>query len=131
MAFTATEIIDRPADQVWRVLTDWSRAPEWMPGVAAVRVDGDTLRFTARGRERTSEITDVRPGSAVTLTSVQGGVRAAYTYTVSPGEVTTVTLAATLSIAGPWRLAAPALRALVRRTDGGQLVAFKRVVEGS
>jgi carbon monoxide dehydrogenase subunit G len=33
---------------VWRVLTDWSRAAQWLPGVEAVRVDGDTLWFTAR-----------------------------------------------------------------------------------
>jgi uncharacterized protein YndB with AHSA1/START domain len=132
MAFTATEIIDRPADQVWQVLTDWSRAPEWMPGVAAARVDGDTLRFTARGRERTSEITDLRPGTSVTLTSVQGGVRAAYTYEVAAaGPATTVTLVATLATSGPWRLAAPMLRVLVRRADGGQLTALKRVIESS
>lgn len=132
MAFTATEIIDRPADQVWQVLTDWSRAAEWMPGVAAVRVDGDTLWFTARGRERSSEITDVRPGSSVTLTSVQGGVHAAYKYTVvASGASTATTLVATLATSGPWRLAAPLLRVLVKRADGGQLAALKRVIESS
>ncbi len=129
-AFAVTQVIDRPVDQVWRVLTDWSRAPEWMSGVDGVRVVGDTLHFVARGRERTSAITDVRPGESVTLTSVQGGVRADYTYTVADAAAgTEATLVASVVARGPWRLAAPMLRVVIRRADGGQLAALKRLVE--
>jgi len=129
-AFAVTQVIDRPADQVWQVLTDWSRAPEWMGGVDEVRVVGATLHFVARGRERTSEITDVRPGESLTLTSVQGGVRADYRYTVAGESAgTRATLVASVAVRGPWRLAAPVLRVLIRRTDGGQLAALKRLVE--
>jgi uncharacterized membrane protein len=130
-AFTATQIIDRPADTVWRVLTDWHRAPDWMAGVDSVTAVGDhTLRFVARKRERTSEITALQPGESITLTSVQGGVRANYTYSVTAeGGTTRATLVADVTTKPLWRPVAPALRALIRRTDGGQLDALKRLVE--
>jgi uncharacterized membrane protein len=130
-AFTATQIIDRPADTVWRVLTDWHRAPDWMAGVDSVTAVGDhTLRFVARKRERTSEITALHPGESITLTSVQGGVRANYTYSVTAeGGTTRATLVADVTTKPLWRPVAPALRALIRRTDGGQLDALKRLVE--
>jgi uncharacterized protein YndB with AHSA1/START domain len=131
VAFTATQDIDRPADTVWRVLTDWHHAPDWMSGVDSVTpVDDTTLRFVARKRERTSEITAVRPGESITLTSVQGGVRAVYTYSVEPvGAATRATLVADVTTTPLWRPVAPALRALIRRADRGQLDALKRLVE--
>lgn len=130
-AFVATEDIDRPAETVWRVLTDWRRAPAWMSGVDSVAHDGgSTLRFVARKRERTSEIAAVRPGESITLTSAQGGVRAAYTYTLEPaGDTTRATLVADVTTNPLWRPMAPALRAVIRRADGGQLVALKKLVE--
>jgi uncharacterized protein YndB with AHSA1/START domain len=134
-AFVATQVIDRPAETVWRVLTDWHRMPDWMPGVDSVRAaggaePGTTLRFVARKRERTSEVTAVRPGESITLTSVQGGVRADYTYTVeAAGGTTRATLVADVTTGALWRPVAPALRALIRRTDGGQLDALKKVIE--
>jgi uncharacterized protein YndB with AHSA1/START domain len=36
-AFVATETIARPVETVWRILTDWDRAPDWMPGVEQAR----------------------------------------------------------------------------------------------
>lgn len=134
-AFLVAEVIDRPAETVWSVLTDWRRAPDWMSGVDGVREaggtePGTTLRFVARKRERTSEVTAVRPGESITLTSVQGGVRADYTYSVEPAEGTTrATLVADVTAGGLWRAFAPALRAMIRRTDGGQLAALKRLIE--
>jgi uncharacterized protein YndB with AHSA1/START domain len=133
-AFTASQVIDRPAETVWRVLTDWHRAADWMAGVDSVTpVDDTTLRFVARKRERTSEITAVRPGESITLTSVQGGVRADYTYSVEAvgtnRTTTRATLVADVTTKPLWRPMAPALRALIRRTDGGQLDALKRLVE--
>jgi uncharacterized protein YndB with AHSA1/START domain len=131
-AFVATETIARPVETVWRVLTDWNRAPDWMPGVEAARADGDTLRFRARGKERASRISAVEPGRSITLTSVQGGVRADYRYAITPaGTGTRTTLTADCEFSGLWRLAGPALRGLIRRTDGGQLAALKRLIEST
>jgi uncharacterized protein YndB with AHSA1/START domain len=132
-AFTRSRVVDAPADEVWRRLTDWDRAAGWL-GVDAIRADGPTevgttLRFTTRGKEHTSRITAVAPGRSITLRSQQGGVTADYTYAVAadPGG-TRVTLTADVGTRGAWRLAAPMIRAAIRRTDSGQLDALEREV---
>jgi uncharacterized protein YndB with AHSA1/START domain len=128
-AFRTTREIGRPAAEVWRQLTDWDRAAGWL-GVDSIRPDGatqvgTTLRFTARGKERTSEITAVDPGRSITLRSRQGGVTADYTYAVAPaGAGSHVTLDADVTTTGAWALVAPAIRAAIRRADAGQLGAL-------
>jgi uncharacterized protein YndB with AHSA1/START domain len=130
-AFAATREIDRPAEQVWARLTDWDRAAGWL-GVDSIRADGPTavgttLLFTARGKERTSEIAALDPGRSITLRSRQGGVTADYTYGVEPTAAgSRVTLAADVVTNGAWALAGPMIRAAIRRTDAGQLDAFDR-----
>jgi uncharacterized protein YndB with AHSA1/START domain len=130
-AFLATRTVEAPADRVWEHLTDWNRAGRWL-GVDGVHSDGPTavgtvLRFSTRGKERRSEVTALDPGRSVTLRSEQGGVVADYTYTVEEaGPITRVTLVADVRTRGAWSLAAPAIRAAIRRTDAGQLDAFDR-----
>ena len=129
-AFTATTTVERPTPHVWARLTDWPAAPAWMPGVQSVRVEGTRLTFQARGRERDGRVEVVEPGRTVVVHSAQGGVTAAYTYTCEPdGDRTRVTLTADCRAGGVWRPFAGLLRAAIRRADGGQLDAFKRVVE--
>src|SRR5688500_5961611 len=128
-AFAATRVIDRPVDEVWARLTDWDRAAGWL-GVDSIRADGPTavgttLRFTTRGKERTSEIAALDAGRSVTLRSRQGGVTADYTYGVEPtAGGSRVTLVADVASRGAWVLAGPMIRAAIRRTDRGQLDAF-------
>jgi uncharacterized protein YndB with AHSA1/START domain len=130
-AFVATRTVDAPVDRVWERLTDWDRAAGWL-GVDSVHSDGPTavgtvVRFATRGRDRRSEVAALDPGRSVTLRSRQGGVTADYTYPVEaavPG--TRVTLVADVRTRGAWTLAAPAIRAAIRRTDAGQLDALDR-----
>lgn len=130
-AFTRTRLVGHPVERVWEQLTDWERAAGWL-GVDSISADGPVhegtaLRFVARGKERTSEIAALEPGRSVTLRSRQGGVTADYTYAVAPdGESTRVSLVADVVTRGLWTLAAPAIRAAIRRADGGQLDALAR-----
>jgi uncharacterized protein YndB with AHSA1/START domain len=130
-AFSVDRVVDRPADQVWGHLTDWSRAASWL-GVDSIRAEGPTevgtaLRFVARGKERTSEIAALEAGRSITLRSRQGGVTADYVYTVEPaGSATHVTLVADVRTTGAWMAAGPMIRAAIRRSDAGQLDAFAR-----
>ena len=116
---------------MWPRLTDWDRAAGWL-GVDSIRADGPTavgttLRFTTRGKERTSEIAALDPGRSITLRSRQGGVTADYTYAVEPADGgSRLTLVADVAVRGAWALAGPALRAVIRRTDQGQLDALAR-----
>ena len=135
IAFEVEERVARPPQVVWDRLTDWASAPLWMAGIDAMQARGPTavgttLVFTARGKQRPSEITRVEDGRSVTLTSRQGPVTAAYTYRCEPdGDGTRIGLVADCQIRGPLRLLAPLLRWAVARTDGGQMRALKQVLE--
>ena len=135
-AFRATRVVGHPVEQVWRQLTDWNRAADWL-GVDSIRAESDTdvgtkLRFITRGKERTSEITALDPGRSLTLRSQQGGVTADYTYTVEPATTgSRVTLTADVRTRGAWTLAGPAIRAAIRRSDAGQVEALDRTLEGA
>ena len=131
IAFTSVTLIDRPAEEVWSRLTDWEHAAGWL-GVDSVAADGPTavgtrLRVHTRGTEQRSEITVLDPGRSVTLRSRQGGVTADYAYTVDPADGgSRLTLVADVAVRGAWVLAGPALRAVIRRTDQGQVDALAR-----
>lgn len=137
VAFEVEERIARSPQVVWKRLTDWDHAPQWMNGVdsmlaSGATVVGTTLTFQARGKSRPSEITHVEPGREVTLTSRQGPLTAAYPYACEPdGEGTRLRLVADCEMRGPLRLLAPLMRRILARTDGGQLRALKNVLEAS
>ena len=94
--YSVTETIDAPADAVWAVLGDPTRAPEWMKTVAAVEKtsEGETAKgasFRAasskRGRHgRTVTVTEWEAGRRIALASKSGGVSALYDYRCESGE---------------------------------------------
>lgn len=134
-AFSSTSSISATADQVWAVLTDWSRGQLWLPGIEAmsgpaVSAVGDRITFTTRGKEQSSTITALDPGKLLTLTSTQGPVTAHYTYTLqSAGDSTQVTLVADVLAGGVMKLLGPTIRSSIAKADSGQLANLKRLVE--
>jgi carbon monoxide dehydrogenase subunit G len=126
-AFARSTVIDAAPDTVWRVLTDFPQAGRWMPGTCDLRLDGElrpgaVLHFTARGKPRSSVVTDMIDGRSLTLTSTQGPVTAAYTYTVQgSGSSTRVDLVVGLAVGGVLRLLTPVIRTAMAKEDGGQL----------
>ena len=134
---SVAETINRSPDQVWRVLTDWPGAVRWMNGIESMSIDGETaegahVRFFTRGQDRDSLITHCEPGRSITLRSQQGGVSADYTYSIEPaGESSSrVSLEAECHFSGlRYRLLGPLIGFAIRRTDGGQIAALKRVIE--
>ena len=135
---SVSETIDRPPDEVWAVLTDWPGAVRWMNGIESMSIEGETVEgarvhFFTRGQDRESVIVQCDSGRSVTLRSQQGGVTADYTYSIEPvGESSSqVSLEAECQFSG-WQylLLGPLIRLAIRRTDGGQIAALKRVIEG-
>ena len=134
---SVAETIDRPPDEVWAVLTDWPGAVRWMNGIESMTIDGETVegarvQFFTRGQDRESVIARCDPGRSVTLRSQQGGVTADYTYSVEPAGDgrCRVSLEAECQFSGlQYLLLGPLIRFAIRRTDGGQIAALKRVVE--
>ncbi|NOJ61584.1 SRPBCC family protein [Arthrobacter sp. 260] len=136
-AFASHETINLPAETVWTQLTDWSGAPRWMPGVSDPKTDGDLavgspLRFTARGKERVSEVTQLAPGRSITLTSHVGRTRADYQYSLTPLDAgsTAVDLVATVTTDGAMKLLGPVIRKAIAREDSVQLTNFRKTLEG-
>ncbi|MFD4421261.1 SRPBCC family protein [Agromyces sp. NPDC058484] len=139
-AFTDEQTIDAAPDAVWTALTDWDGARHWMPGVESMRADGPlvvgtVLHFVARGKERTSTITAIEPGLAVTMRSAVGGVTADYAYTIEPSHTdaagSRVRLDAAVGTRGVMTLLAPVIRSAIAREDGAQLTRLKAWVEGA
>jgi carbon monoxide dehydrogenase subunit G len=136
---SVSETIGRPAEEVWSVLTDWSGAVRWMNGIESMSIDGETVegarvRFFTRGQERESVIAHCDPGRSVTLRSQQGGVTADYTYSIEAVDEgsSRVSLEANCQFSGiVFRLLSPLIGFAIRRTDGGQIAALKRVIEGN
>ncbi len=109
-----------------------------MNGIESMSIDGETVvgahvRFFTRGQDRDSLITHCEPGRSITLRSQQGGVTADYTYSIEPaGEsCSRVSLEAECHFSGLlFPLLGPLIGFAIRRTDGGQIAALKRVIEG-
>jgi len=135
---SVSETIDATPERVWEVLTDWPGAVRWMNGIESMSIDGETVegarvQFFTRGQDRESVITQCEPGRSVTLRSQQGGVTAEYRYSIEPaGESSClVSLEAECQFSGLlFRLLGPVIGFAIRRTDGGQIAALKRVIEG-
>lgn len=135
---SVNETINAAPEQVWAVLTDWPGAVRWMNGIESMSIDGETVegarvRFFTRGQDRESVITHCETGRSVTLRSQQGGVTADYTYSIEPAgdAASRVSLEAACSFSGlQFMLLGPLIRFAIRRTDGGQIAALKRVIEG-
>ena len=138
LTISVSETISASSEQVWKVLTDWPGAVRWMNGIESMSIDGETVegarvQFFTRGRDRESVIAQCEPGRSVTLRSQQGGVTADYTYSVEAvGELSSrVSLEAECHFSGlRYRLLGPLIGFAIRRTDGGQIAALKRVIEG-
>jgi carbon monoxide dehydrogenase subunit G len=133
-AFEVSQVIRAEASVVWAVLTDWSLAADWMPGVTGMTADGPprpgtTLSYQAGGRPRTSTVVAVDDCRALTLRSVVSGVTADYRYTLIPQDgATRVTLDADVRTAGVFRLLGPVIRRAIARADSVQLERLDRVV---
>jgi Uncharacterized conserved protein len=127
IAFTARTVVPAPPETVWATLTDWARAPEWMPEVASMRADGPlqvgtVLHFTAQGAGRTSVVSALEAGRAITLTSERPGVRADYRYELVPGGAgTSIALVADVATSGVMRMLGPVIRSAVAKADNIQL----------
>ncbi len=136
--FSVQENISRPVEEVWDALTDWGRASQWMgtgdlrPVATGPVGSGTRLTFEARGAERESEIVAWEPPKRMALRSKQGGMTAVYEYRCEgQGAGTEVTLDARCWGTGfLWKMLAPLIGILMKRTDSGQLIALRKMIEG-
>ena len=124
---TAAVEVDRPADEVWRLVADYARDPEWRAGVATMApstsgpvVEGTTtaeeLRMAGRTWDNTGVVTAVEPGRRFTWRTTSG-VPASGSRTVVPlpGGRCRVELTVSVTAGGALRLLRPLLAPMMRR----------------
>jgi len=135
--FTVTQNIPHPPAKVWSYLTDFSNAPQWMPGVQHMEqtssgplVWGSILTFKARGRDYLTKVISYEQERNIALTSTQGGVTATYTYELTPnGKGTLMTLNAVCEAKGfVWSLLHPFINYAMKKTDSSQLANIKKAM---
>jgi uncharacterized protein YndB with AHSA1/START domain len=88
--------VARPAEEVFRYVTDPSRFGEWQSGVVSAHIEGDgqavgarcimTRRIGGKDRTSTSEITQLSPPRTWAIHGIDGPIRADVTVTVDPRQ---------------------------------------------
>ncbi|WP_313814658.1 SRPBCC family protein [Glutamicibacter sp.] len=84
--FESTETVHLPVHRVWELLTDWTSAPLWMPGVETMHADDPQLRvgtnlvYRISGHERRYEVHDLIEDKLLVLHTSQNPDGLSYRY---------------------------------------------------
>lgn len=124
--------IARPPEEVYALVSDLERGPEWQPSLVRVDVKrGKEVRRVA-GQEREASF-DVARNEAPRLFEIvsRGGpVRASATFELHPdGGGTRVDLSLVLELSGPLRFAGGMVRGRAERETRENLERLKRLLE--
>lgn len=142
MKITTETSVDRPSDEVFAVLSDYRRDPDWRAAVTAMHVEPDgpvtvgsriveTLRFGGQTHVTTTTVTSVVAGERLDFeggnaTTIVRGSR----IVVPQGTGTRVIQHLELiPRRGPMRLLGPLLAPLYRRVAVGDLEALRNLLE--
>jgi len=131
--------ITRPAAQVWNVVADYARDPEWRRGVTAMEPSGplavgtttdERMRFAGKGYRNGGVVETVGPGPTFTWRTTSG-VTAAGRRTVEAlgPDRCRVRLETTVEPSGFERLLAPVLGRLLQRNLAGDAARLRELVE--
>lgn len=131
--------IHQPARQVWRVLGDYRRDPDWRTGVTTMTIDRDPpvvgartvehLELGGRRYRNVAELTDVTD-LAISWRTVEGA-RASGARSVRPLDSggCLARLELVVTPAGAERLLAPVLARMLRRNMAADLVRLAELAE--
>lgn len=143
MKLASTVEIDRPADEVFAVISDFSRNPEWQRGMKSAHWTTDppthvgsryeqVARFLGRDVVTTFEVVAYEPGRSVTIESRQSSFPITVTRSVEPLGARRSKVSA--HIAGEprrfFRLFGPLLRLVAERSVRGDYERLRRLLEG-
>jgi uncharacterized protein YndB with AHSA1/START domain len=136
--FAGSAIIDRPAYEVWRFISDPHSASVWGRGVSDLVITSNgpvgldsTLRLRMSGSEMEARIIAFEPEKKLTLEFMAGPVRGSkLTYSLEPlGGKTRLTRDLEMRLSGIWRLMQPVLtRREIRDREMG-VANIKRILE--
>jgi carbon monoxide dehydrogenase subunit G len=124
--------IARPPEDVYTLIADLERGPEWQPSLVRVDVERGTevRRVGGHEREASFDVTRNEPPRLFEIVSHASPVRAWATFELEPVERgTRVDLALVLELGGPLRFAGRMVRGRVEREARENLERLKRLVE--
>ena len=124
--------IARPPEEVYAVVADLERGPEWQPTLVRVDVERGTevRRIAGQEREATFDVTRNEPPRLFEIVSHASPVRAWATFELQPvGSGTRVSFALVLELGGPLRFAGRMVRGRAEREARENLERLKALVE--
>jgi uncharacterized protein YndB with AHSA1/START domain len=131
--------IARSADEVFALLTDVARLPEWQESALESRADGplaegvrihERRRFLGREAETEIEVNAFEPGRRLTLRTLHGPVDLSIDHVLEETDGrTSMHVTAKARPGGLLRLAGPAVAARARRELRSDFERFKELLE--
>jgi hypothetical protein len=140
-AFHYTEAIERPREEVFAYMMDFSAAPRWRNMVRRIDVigggpvqAGSKLLFTmdvmGQTKQGEVEVWCYEPSRRFGQTNTRGGITGVFEYVLEPnGTGTQVLFTGDIRPHGPMWLLLPWILLSSRRRFRGQLAALKRAIE--
>jgi uncharacterized protein YndB with AHSA1/START domain len=140
---TVETTIARPRSDVWRYTTDWRNDPKWIGAVdeAKLVTEGEfgvgsqvsrTASFVGKRFEYVNEVVDYTPESRLGMRSVKAPFPMTVVYEFEDADADTrVRIRAGGDASGFYRLAGPALNAMVKRGISGDLKRLKHELESA
>jgi carbon monoxide dehydrogenase subunit G len=124
--------IARPPEEVYAVVSDLERGPEWQPSLVRVDVERgvEVRRIAGQEREATFEVTRNEPPRLFEIVSNARPVRAWATFELEPVDGgTRVNFTLVLELGGALRLAGRMIRGRAEQEARENLERLKRLVE--
>jgi carbon monoxide dehydrogenase subunit G len=124
--------IARPPEDVYALVSDLERGPEWQPSLARVDVARgiEVRRVAGQERKASFEVTRNEAPRLFEIVSRGGPVRATATFELQPnGAGTRLDLALVLELSGPLRFAGGMVRGRAEREARENLERLKALLE--
>jgi uncharacterized membrane protein len=133
MKLEETIEIARPPEEVYAVVADLERAPEWQHSLESVDVQRgvEVRRIAGQRRESHFEVTEREPPRRFAIETRSGPIRANAVFTLSARDAggTLVHVGVDVHVGGAARLAAPMIRATAGRETRDHLRRLKELLE--
>jgi carbon monoxide dehydrogenase subunit G len=124
--------IARPPEDVYALVSDLRRGPEWQPSLVRVDVERGTevRRIAGQEREASFDVTRNEAPRLFEIVSRGGPVRARATFDLTPVAAgTRVDLSLVLELSGPLRFAGGMVRGRAEREARENLERLKSILE--
>ncbi|NNF62875.1 MAG: hypothetical protein HKN07_01330 [Acidimicrobiia bacterium] len=133
--------VDRPPAEVFEVISDFEQNPSWQNGMVSCRFTTERpmrvgsqyeqqAKFLGRSIVSTFEVIELDPGRMVKATSIAGTFPITFTRIAEPHrDGTKVTAIVSGDSSGVFRLAAPLMKRMVKRSIDGDYRRLKSLLE--